>query len=157
MGRNKPHFIVDMDGTLASCEWRARECLNGDPKDWDRFFKLMVHDSPIRPIVDLVQAIYYHWHWIPIVVTGRPEKHRNDTEEWLRRFDVPFRSLFMRGNSDRRSDWIVKSEIYDNHLSHLDVRLVLDDRDSVVDMWREVGLYVVAVKDPDLEPMNEHN
>jgi hypothetical protein len=47
----------------------------------------------------------------------------------------------MREAGDHRPDWIVKKEIYNNLISkEFDVKLVFDDRQQVVDMWRSIGL-----------------
>ena len=50
-------------------------------------------------------------------------------------------------------DSIVKQEIYDNFIKPFyDVILVVDDRESVVQMWRNNGLHVIQVIDPDITP-----
>jgi hypothetical protein len=43
----------------------------------------------------------------------------------------------MRGKDDKRSDDIIKSEIYEEHIKkNYEVIAVFDDRQRVVDMWR---------------------
>jgi hypothetical protein len=52
----------------------------------------------------------------------------------------------MRKQGDFRRDSIVKKEIYDNDIKgKFDVEFVLDDRQQVVDMWREIGLKCLQV------------
>ena len=76
-------------------------------------------------------------------------------------------NLEMRSEGDRRDDVIVKYEmIYDYKFTPDDVLCILDDRQGVVDMWRENGflcLQVNAWKEPpkhhhlmdaDLETLN---
>jgi hypothetical protein len=54
--------------------------------------------------------------------------------------------LFMRKTGDIRSDDIVKREIYETHIKpEWNVVCVLDDRQRVVDMWREIGLTCLQV------------
>tara|TARA_R110002020_G_scaffold227539_13_gene438195 strand:+ start:10087 stop:10632 length:546 start_codon:yes stop_codon:yes gene_type:complete len=49
--------------------------------------------------------------------------------------------LYMREEGDNRKDSIVKREMYEEYIKpHYNVKLVLDDRNQVVDMWRELGL-----------------
>ena len=56
--------------------------------------------------------------------------------------------LFMRASGDTRKDEIVKLELFDAHVrGKYDVRLVLDDRDRVVRMWRSIGLTCLQVAD----------
>ena len=58
--------------------------------------------------------------------------------------------LFMRPTGDTRKDSILKKEIYDNHIKgKYNVKYVLDDRDSVVEMWREQGLTCLQVAPGD--------
>jgi hypothetical protein len=52
----------------------------------------------------------------------------------------------MRSEYDMRKDSIVKEEIYRQEiLGRYNVWLVLDDRNQVVDMWRNLGLRVLQV------------
>jgi hypothetical protein len=51
----------------------------------------------------------------------------------------------MRGNGDNRADTVVKREIYQMYFADADVFGVIDDRASVVTMWRRLGLTVVQV------------
>jgi hypothetical protein len=47
----------------------------------------------------------------------------------------------MRKKGDRREDYLVKEEIYKNHIDQIyNVMFVLEDRKQVVDMWRRLGL-----------------
>ena len=57
-------------------------------------------------------------------------------------------NLFMRSEGDRRPDTVVKLEMLqalESHFSKDEVLCVLDDRQSVVNMWRENGLRVMQV------------
>ena len=50
-------------------------------------------------------------------------------------------TLYMREAGDNRPDYMVKKELYYNLISkEFDVKLVFDDRQQVVDMWRSIGL-----------------
>lgn len=52
----------------------------------------------------------------------------------------------MRPAGDKRRDDIIKAEIFDQHIrGHHNILLVLDDRDSVVKMWRSMGLTCLQV------------
>ena len=47
----------------------------------------------------------------------------------------------MRKGGDKRIDSIVKKELYRKYIEPFyRVKLVLDDRNQVVDMWRDLGL-----------------
>ncbi len=59
--------------------------------------------------------------------------------------------LNMREAGDMRKDSIVKKELFDQHIrGKYNVRMVIDDRDQVVDMWRnELGLTCLQVAEGD--------
>ena len=56
----------------------------------------------------------------------------------------------MRSEGDCRKDTVVKKELFDTYIDHkYNVKLVLDDRKSVIRMWSfEKGLNVVDVGKP---------
>ena len=146
-------IIFDIDGTLADVEHR-RQYLSGAKPAWGKFFDEMVNDPPLADMCMLAELLGCH----PLAKTktiklflfsGRPETHREDTETWLTA-NVPayFRSaeaLLMRGAGDYRADTIVKREMYESIKAQgHNVRLVVDDRPSVVEMWKSLGLTVLA-------------
>jgi hypothetical protein len=52
----------------------------------------------------------------------------------------------MRAAGDTRADAVVKRELFDAHIrDRYAVTAVFDDRDSVVAMWRGLGLTVFQV------------
>jgi len=90
--------------------------------------------------------------------SGRNEVVRKETEEWLKKH-VPITEdrdweLHMRKEGDYRPDTTVKYEMmYELKITPDDVLCILDDRQGVVDMWRQEGfrcLQVDAWKEPSL-------
>lgn len=132
-------LIFDIDGTLADCDHR-RHHITGGRRDWDGFFATMADDPVIEPIRRLAELASRSGAAI-VLCSGRPEKYRTVTEEWLRRSNVPFEALYMRAEGDFRADYIVKAQLLDGiRKDGHDPLLVIDDRQTVVDMWRENGL-----------------
>lgn len=120
----KSCVIVDIDGTLAHMDGR-------DPYDYSRVMSDRV-DPQVR---DYIQRVAFE-HRI-IVMSGREDNCLNVTVEWLRANDVPFHEIHMRHSGDYRPDWIVKNELFQEHVAEkYNVHLVLDDRDQVIDLWR---------------------
>ena len=117
-------------------------------KDWYNFYKQISQDTPIAPIIDLARTLRYAGHRI-LVVSGRPISWGDleigkETVAWLRENGVRYDHIFMRNGGDSREDTIVKQEILDK-LPKERIAYVLDDRDSVVKMWREAGLTCLQV------------
>jgi hypothetical protein len=61
---------------------------------------------------------------------------------WLTQHNITFDLLELRKTDDGRMDAIVKKELFDMHIANkYFVEFVLDDRNQVVDLWRnELGL-----------------
>lgn len=146
----KPAFIVDIDGTLADCAHR-RHHVENRPKNWPAFFAEAVGD-PAKS--NVLAAVLYFWRlgmMTPIFVTGRDETQRDLTNRWLTRVG-PFAGLelLMRPAGDFRPDFEVKREIFELHIKpRYDVKLALDDRGSVVKMWRSLGIETWQVAEGD--------
>ncbi|MFC5181167.1 phosphatase domain-containing protein [Actinomadura harenae] len=136
-------FLVDIDGTVALRRPGPRERA---PYDWHR----VGEDLPNAPVITVVQALAAAGHGI-IYVTGRSDACRASTRAWLaEHVAVPGEALLMRKDGDRRRDTTVKSELYKRHVRpNEQVTAVLEDRATVVAMWRGLGLTVLQVADGD--------
>ena|ERR1700728_1405229 len=130
-------IIVDIDGTIADNSHR-QHILDTEPKNWDEFFLGCYDDEPIQPVIDVVQALSVY-HEI-LIVTGRSEKYRELTKLWLKKHEIDYLKLYMRPEGDYRPDHEMKEEILKKIRLHFDPTLAIDDRQSVVDMWRRNGL-----------------
>lgn len=131
-------IICDLDGTLAIHNGRS-------PYDAARCDTDLIDANVGRFLIDQwsrMKAI--------IFVSGRDAEFYDETRAWLDRH-LPFQGLLlMRPKGDRRSDDIVKQEIYDKYIKGTyNVELVLDDRNRVVDMWRRNGLTCWQVAEGD--------
>jgi predicted kinase len=137
--------IFDIDGTLADIEHRLHYVRNGK-KNWDQFFAEMHLDGVVGPIKRLAQQLVGTDDHI-VICTGRPEKYRGVTEYWLFQNDIPCDRLYMRPDNDTRPDHVIKRQILAGMREDgYEPYLVIDDRQSVVDMWREEGLTCLQAK-----------
>lgn len=139
-------YIVDIDGTLADCEHR-RHFIDGKRKDWDGFFADAHNDTPFEHMQRLLQDLDAN----VVYVSGRPERLRTVTEDWLVKHGFPFpRWLYMRKDGDRRPDTDIKLELLAVvQAKHGRITMAFDDRDSVVEMWRENGVPCAQVAKGD--------
>lgn len=132
-------IIVDVDGTLAHMDGRR-------PYAWDR-----VEEDKVDEIVRLLLRIFIRgtaWH--VFIFSGRDGSCYNSTAQWLQDKGIDYDELVLRPVSDRRPDTEVKRGMWAKHIKgKFCVKFVLDDRQSVVDMWRDMGLKVLQVADGD--------
>jgi predicted kinase len=122
--------MCDIDGTLA---------LMGDrgPYDFARCGEDRLNESVRRALVSFRLANDDHI----VLLSGRGDDFRAETEAWLSRHAVPYDELWMRAAGDGRRDDIAKAELFDAHVrNRFNVRVSLDDRDRVVALWRRMGL-----------------
>lgn len=143
--------LFDIDGTLADLSHRLHH-INRHPVNWDAFFAAVGDDAVIEPVRELAQALHGAGYRI-ILVSGRTDKVRDLTIGWLEAHAIPFDGLHMRREGDYRQDFIVKSELLDVILAEgHEILCVVDDRPSVVNMWRERGLTCLQCRDWDELP-----
>ena len=81
-----------------------------------------------------------------LILTGRDAKYRGAVIKWLKDKNIPYDGLFMRPEGDTRPDFIVKSELFDEHIApHYNFLAQFDDRNQVVDGLRAKGVTVYQV------------
>jgi len=138
--------IVDIDGTLADVQHRLRYLKGPGKKNWVKFFRSAPEDQPVDIVKRWVNNLAPDY--TTILITGRPDEYRKDTEAWLAQHAIRYKKLYMRRSGDNRPDTIVKRELLDQ-VGRERVAFVIDDRPSVCDMYRECGLRVFQVSSGD--------
>ena len=136
---NDNAILIDVDGTVALHNGR-------DPFDWSK----LSQDTPNKSVIEIVNRVGSTGIHL-IFITGREEKYRTETENWLSKYiDIPF-ELYCRITNDFRKDEVVKKEIYEKYImGNFSVIGVFDDRNRVVSMWREkLGLVCFQVSEGD--------
>lgn len=144
----KKIVIVDIDGTISKVGERIKY-LEQEPKDWDSFYNDCFEDEPIPEIIDLVNTLIPKYYLV--FCTGRRESVRETTVKWLKQ-NINTKAavypllLIMRPNDDHRHDTIVKPEqLFKENIKLDDIAFILEDRDSMVKKWREMGLKCLQV------------
>ena len=144
----KKYIVVDIDGTIANGEHRVHHLLQ-EPKDWDSYFSKCDGDKPIRGIVDIVKTMGVMGFCV-VYCTGRRDSEREKTKEWLNKHDLPCSTLLMRKTGDCRHDTAIKPELLASvAITPKNTAFILEDRNSVVKKWRELGFTCLQVADGD--------
>ena len=170
----KNTVIFDLDGTLAIIE--KRRLISGKTSDgketkkmdWDVFFdpENIQLDEPNLPVIKMAQLFKQDGFKI-IIFSGRNDRSFFATKDWLKVNDVPHDLLVMRPDKFQKDSWpiadgnpatkamrfmpdeILKKEMLDTFVNIEDVFLVVDDRNKVVKMWRDLGLNTFQVAPGD--------
>lgn len=134
-------LICDLDGTLAIFEYMSGMKLRS-PYDASK----ADCDIVCKPLAIVLESLFKSGYEI-IFMSGREDKFREPTERFLENaseeFGFSYDKLYMRSSGDFRKDTIIKEELYDKYiLNKYNILCVFDDRKSVVEMWKKLGLYV---------------
>ena len=123
-----PCVIFDLDGTFAFLGDRS-------PYDASR-----CEGDEVNAAVQFVYEAIRRGHpeAAILLISGREERWRPETERWLARHGVAHDGLFLRRTGDRRKDVVVKREVHQRHVAgRYEVKVVFEDRDQVVRLWRD--------------------
>ncbi|MGV9249863.1 phosphatase domain-containing protein [Streptomyces sp. NPDC003697] len=139
----RPLAVFDLDNTLADTAHRQR-FLERRPRDWDAFFAAAPADPPIpegvrfaRDNAEECEVVY---------LTGRPERYRRDTLDWLAAHGLPQGRVHMRRDHDRRPARRTKLETLRSLARHREIRVVVDDDELVCADAEEAGFRVLRAR-----------
>lgn len=131
-------WIFDVDGTLT---------VAGGRNIYDE--TLVLNDAPNWPVVNLAKTLIESGAQV-IVTSARSEFCRTDTERWLREVaGIDHSALFLRTVEEQKEkikDNVVKLRLFDTYIRNdYNIQGVFDDRDAVVALWRDLGLFCAQV------------
>ena len=132
-------IICDIDGTVADIAHRLKY-MRGPEKNWKRANDLMCNDAVRWEVVDQVREAIIEHDAALIFVSARREEHREVTEKWLEKTELPYSMLFMRANNDHREDSLVKKAMLEKYFIKDRIVKIFDDRLRVLRMWEAEGL-----------------
>lgn len=126
----KPMAVMfDTDGTTATM-------VNRGPFDW---FKVHT-DLPKYNVINHAKDLKARGVTI-INLSGRDGVCKQETSDWYDKVGMPNDAHFQREAGDQRSDNIIKKEIFFRDIApNYNVLYCVDDRNQVVDMWREINV-----------------
>jgi hypothetical protein len=143
--------VFDIDGTLANIEHRV-DYVRSKPKNWKAFDAGIPNDKVNQTVAMMFWALQEQEMHDIILASGRNERSRQATEQWLTHNALGgYQKLYMRKADDFRSDDTVKQEMLYQIISDFGRKpdMVFDDRPRVVRMWRNNGIFVFNVYQGD--------
>ena len=149
MIRKDKIVIFDLDGTLALSDDRRDLATKDNGKfDWDVFFNPdnISLDLPNQPVIDMANLLHKQGFRI-FILSGRSDVTHQATVNWLNDNGIWWDHLVMRPqnhlylpDNDLKQMWL-------DSIGKDNVAMVFDDRNQVVDMWRQNGLTCFQVAD----------
>ena len=149
---NNKIVIFDLDGTIADISVRRHLATKDDGRmNWTIFQdpKNIDLDIPNDKVVDMLYMIdktdkYQIW-----ILSGRSDVTQQATIDWLAKYDVHYDHLVMRPQNHLYMPDNQLKQIWLDSIGKDNVAMVFDDRQQVVDMWRQNGLTTFQVADGD--------
>jgi hypothetical protein len=140
----KKCFVFDLDGTICDVRHR-RQFVATKPRNWDAWNAGLVNDTPNIAVQIVFQALRNDQEVDLIIVSGRSDDYKEQTIKWLTDNEIFYDEIYMRKYKDHRDDAVVKGEIADEIEKTHQILGVFDDRQRVVNMWIERGIWVFDV------------
>jgi uncharacterized HAD superfamily protein len=139
-------FVFDLDGTLCDVRHR-RQYVATKPRNWDAWNKGLINDVPNVAVQKVFQALRHgsDYNTDLIIVSGRSDDYKEQTVKWLCEHEIFYDKIYMRKYKDHRDDAVVKGEIADEIEKTHNILGVFDDRQRVVNMWVQRGIWVFDV------------
>jgi len=147
-------IVFDLDDTLSNTTHRQHILETGDTKSentWTRFFKACKKDKPIHWTIDLFNVLQDRSRHSVVIITGRSSIVEKETRHWLEKYDIFPDWIEFRPEKDHRHDSEVKPEMLKKVSKMLDERVwfIVEDRNSMVKKWRELGYNVLQCKESE--------
>jgi len=135
--------IWDFHGTLADISSVLHFV---EAKDYDSFYEQSLSCPPIESTV-LAARQSHEAGYVNLLFTGMPDQYAESLSQWLAEHGVPIDLISMRTAQDRfKKDFVVKKRMY---LDAVDLGYYVlrawEDRETVADLWRRLGIPVVMV------------
>jgi hypothetical protein len=133
-------FILDIDGTIADFGRRLKEAgpepSRQDKAAYEKWVNLinrgMEDDTPVEGMQSLARGIIFLDTNEVVYLTGREEKHRKITEDWLERYKFHGKELVMRPDDNYQETHEFKEDAIDDMIVNFrpDAVVVIDDDQS---------------------------
>ena len=120
--------VFDIDGVLADPAHRQHHVASR-PKDWASFFSAVGGDEVLEAGRARLRELSADH--VVVLLSGRPESTRADTEAWLARHGIAVDRLVLRRDDDHRPAAQVKAELIVGIGSPSEVAVVVDDDETV--------------------------
>lgn len=145
--RVRKFILCDVDHTVSNAA--HRDDLIGGEGGWDVYHAAAKDDEPLHDVAEVIRALGAA-SYVIIGLTGRPEKWRQLTQEWMFEHSILFDELLMRPDDDYRQAALCKISMALRRFGSEDelrtnVAMLLDDNEKVTEAFRGLGITVLQV------------
>ena len=137
-------IVVDLDGTLCDTNHRVDYAQAGE---WDAYHSRIAADRAHLDVSRLISHMVSDNapDWEVWLISGREERFLWETQRWLAARDIVADRILLRPAHDRSPDHELKLRLLVEALGSMEavidhVAFVLEDKDRVVEAYRNAGL-----------------
>jgi hypothetical protein len=137
-------ILVDFDHTISNAFWRD-SIIGVVP--WDEYHEESKHDKPFWNVVQLLNSLWYAGHTI-IGLTGRNEKFRKLTNDWLLEHDIQIDEILMRPDGNFMKNGIVKKMLIEERFKgdYKNISFLIDDNEDTILEFFNLGITTLQIR-----------
>jgi hypothetical protein len=137
-------ILVDIDHTITNAFWRDG-IIGVVP--WDEYHEEAKNDKPFWNVVQLINSLWYAGHHI-IGVTGRNEKFRKLTNDWLLEYDVNLDEILMRPDDNFMKNGILKKMLIEERFKgdYSSISFLIDDNEDTILEFFNMGITTLQIR-----------
>jgi hydroxymethylpyrimidine pyrophosphatase-like HAD family hydrolase len=139
--------LCDIDGTLSDHSHRLHHVTN-KPRNYEAYYAAMANDFPIVEASAALGKILETPGVSLVLLTGRPERYRSITKDWLRTNfpEIPYHTpIIMRPDGNYAKASIYKeTAIFELLKTGEQSFLFIDDDERNTDMYSKYGIFLLA-------------
>jgi uncharacterized HAD superfamily protein len=137
-------ILVDFDHTVANSFWR--DSMIGTVP-WDEYHEQSKYDKPFWNVVQLINSLWYQGHTI-IGVTGRTEKHRKLTNDWLLEYDINIDEILMRPDDLFLKNAEMKVKLVEDRFKkdYKSIGFLIEDNEDACLAFQKLGITTLQIR-----------
>jgi phosphoglycolate phosphatase-like HAD superfamily hydrolase len=138
------YILVDLDHTVSNAFWR--DSMIGTVS-WDEYHEQSKNDKPFKKVVRLINSLAAMDYYI-IAVTGRTEKHRAITIDWLLKNQVHIDEVLMRPDNIFLKNADMKIKLIEDrfHGYYKDIHFLIDDNEDTILAFSNLGITTLHIR-----------
>jgi hypothetical protein len=137
-------ILVDLDHTISNAFWR--DSMIGTVP-WDQYHEESKHDKPFKNVVHLINTLWIAGYKI-IGLTGRNDKFRQLTTQWLLKYGVDMDEILMRPDDVFLKNADMKVKLIEDRFkkNYKDISFLIDDNEDTILTFSKLGITTLQIR-----------
>jgi hypothetical protein len=116
-------------------------------ESWEKYHEESQYDKPFKKVVNLINSLSSVGYTI-IGLTGRNEKFRQLTTNWILKYKVDIHELLMRPDENFLKNAELKLKLIEDHFKgdYRDIHFLIDDNEDTILAFFKLGIGTLQVR-----------